>query len=989
MSRRHRHRERDAITRMLGAPEAAGGPFALLGLPVGDLTDEQIVAALDGQLMRLADHRECDTPGADEVRLALHSAAAQLLDARVRAHLVSKWSVSEAGVIPLADDQPSLDAGVQAGDPPREHVVPAVPESSPSAAVPSALREAALVAIASSGGWNAQATRRVVALAAGYGLDGGQTADLFRAIFTPTPSDSRPRPVAETARSQTVRAGPGDVRTPNIDRSADADAAPLAEQQDPGRRVLKYALLTGLGVLTTLGAAIVLAVALIEASKAPAVPAPTDAAPSEVPRGSLVAAPEPSPTPETPPEPPPMRAVANLDADTAGREIQLSAKALESDPPQAIEGFERAVEALAEGWAALSPDRLVAAQQDVIEFLYRAASREELLRRAVTALGAPAGVLATGESLRASEVAPAVWSAGMLTRLVREKDLPAAVETQARRAVGAALAERLPVSEQTFEAGARAATRLIPLRLVPKRGEPSPRGTEPDPKRPSIEGWERWLAVMRALEPDPHARARAVLAALESVLADGPEPTESELAFRAVRLLTSSVTWRSGDESRRWLLALFDDPRATSADLHAATSSVATASSAENVDVTMVVPVLASARVRTEYRQRYAKAWGLESGSDRDALLVRVEQTARDLAARADADASPLAALATAVVLSRFNEAVASLWAGRPDAAAGLLDRLGDGAEPPPPPSHSPPGASVAGGDTAITVGAGPGGVRGTWTERYLAAKRNVPIRAQLLGEFPRTGAAVSAADAEVLAYEAIRGSPNEIRASARELLRSVASSSTVVNALLELLPETPQTAANSALIESIAGGPLPAPSARDWESQARRLLVERLVELVASESEFGRVDALAALLARSYDDRTLPPALGPTPARTAPPAEQSAAMLWRQWRDRVDGSGAPSLGGLTLDEAERRRTGRVALARGRVQVFAAQQASLCELMALVIAAERPAAAARVEQTLDLWHDRRAAATHVLGQVQVTERAMSELWLIRVGGAPP
>ena len=65
------------------------------------------------------------------------------------------------------------------------------------------------------------------------------------------------------------------------------------------------------------------------------------------------------------------------------------------------------------------------------------------------------------------------------------------------------------------------------------------------------------------------------------------------------------------------------------------------------------------------------------------------------------------------------------------------------------------------------------------------------------------------------------------------------------------------------------------------------------------------------------------------------------------------------------------------------VQTFAAEQASLCELIAYIVNAEQPAHADRVKLVLSQLAEERRRATSVLHQLNVCERAMTQLWLIR------
>lgn len=67
------------VERFLGRDAAAGGLHALLGLPPRAHDQDTVVRALERQLTKVDAHPQSRTPEADEVRLALHAAAAQLV----------------------------------------------------------------------------------------------------------------------------------------------------------------------------------------------------------------------------------------------------------------------------------------------------------------------------------------------------------------------------------------------------------------------------------------------------------------------------------------------------------------------------------------------------------------------------------------------------------------------------------------------------------------------------------------------------------------------------------------------------------------------------------------------------------------------------------------------------------------------------------------------------------------------------------------------
>jgi hypothetical protein len=130
------------IVEFLGPDAGAGGPFAILGLPHEIESDTQILRASQRRLHQIDLHRFRSTPDASEVRLAVHAAASQLMDANLRAELARRWPAGKPVSVPQAWK-------------PVEH----------AARVSRRVLSSAKMLIAASGGWNSTARKRLAHLA--------------------------------------------------------------------------------------------------------------------------------------------------------------------------------------------------------------------------------------------------------------------------------------------------------------------------------------------------------------------------------------------------------------------------------------------------------------------------------------------------------------------------------------------------------------------------------------------------------------------------------------------------------------------------------------------------------------------------------------------------------------------------------------------------------------------------------------------------------
>ncbi|MEC9373661.1 MAG: hypothetical protein VYC34_07445, partial [Planctomycetota bacterium] len=185
-------KEATPIQRWLGIEGEYLSPFELLGVSPDRCTEHLIHEALHRRLERLAANAPAASNEADEVRLALHAAAAQLLDPHVRARLVARWGDARPGQAVAKAPRASPPRSAAAGD-----------------AVLS-FQDAVRRIVAVYGGLNRHSRRMVVAMAHSMGLDAPTAMEALGGIADAAPHARRLTPPrhAPAARPATPTAVP-------------------------------------------------------------------------------------------------------------------------------------------------------------------------------------------------------------------------------------------------------------------------------------------------------------------------------------------------------------------------------------------------------------------------------------------------------------------------------------------------------------------------------------------------------------------------------------------------------------------------------------------------------------------------------------------------------------------------------------------------------------------------------------------------------------
>lgn len=894
----------------------SGDPFAMLGLPRERADDATVLQALGKRMSEIARHARSQTPEANEIRLALHAAAAQLLDPQLQDLLLSQPATR-----PLAPPSPLISAAP----------APVHPET-PAESEPHPLMHDVLLVVAASGGWNGRAMRRLAMLAHARGIP---SAEIPEAVTTVLASPIR---AVESASIDE----PGEDTSPRVGSIAVGAGVSSTHRASLGVRAAPWLI----GLLTVVSLYFV----WTRLTHTPPTP--------RVPTDPLVDIPSPttSPAPSSPtlsqagatPEIP-----APLDARSAAREIVRLSTLREAFDDARLEAFAGHHRQIATRWTELSVDQIGAVHNAILEMLYRLANDSPRSQAIIAAIGEPLrGTPASADDLRSW-----TWSVGTLSRLSMERNLPTAVDSAIIGRLAGALGEDVRAGSLSFSDAARASLTRSAAQLA---------------AAPTSEAiWHAWLDQLGALAAaDETAYTQSVLSALETLMVVGEDPSQSRTTFQAIELLSSALRLEPGSPVAERVVAWHADDRISIADLTVMMRSLVARSRHEGIDESLVLSVGAGVAERMTARATLESVLlGRDSGAAESVAAwagIADQQLARVPGTR------PVELVGRALIMSRLAEAArATLWGDAQQAETVLanltsdLDQMiagiGDGSN------------DYLGGDNASE-----------WAIKYIDAKQNIPVRQALLAELTRGNRTLGPVAAEVIVRDAFLGTPASVRAQAREIVLLYASSPSILNAVLEYLPRVPKVDSNSQLIESVALTRLPAATSPNWSLRARRAIVDELLRRIAGVGEGQVIDQLVAELRSSYEARLARPSSPQNTAADALQLAEAAEALAAQWRELAQQE-IEDLSLLShLDDLDQRSIGRLLLAEGSLDRFAAHQSASVEAMALLVMAENPGVRSQAEAVVAELTKRRREARNILEQIVASEEAAVKLWKLRL-----
>ena len=654
-----------------------------------------------------------------------------------------------------------------------------------------------------------------------------------------------------------------------------------------------------------------------------------------------------------------------VEAGEVRRQIRSAAQQLQDgNSAGALRGLAAAARSAGISWLSHTPPERLVIVNEIIDVLL-------LLPPDRTTLAVVDLVPISGGPLSSTGVLTETWTAGTLARLSREREASPGLLTPAVERLVELTGRAAGPGGAVWPAGAAASLAGMPGRLVA--------GQSPEA---SVAAGATWEQAVRAIWSVPSGLPEAgadqataarlaenvLLDGIERLLVTGSEPSDDRAMYDMLFAFAARQRWRSDDGSRERLLRWFADERVSGADLHVLTAAIVGRSSAEGVDMSMVLAAGADAAARQVARAAFAQAWGLERAAGGRAARGRMYQRLDEAAARSASLGAPdgdLRAVLNFAMVSRVG--------------AGYVTGMD--------PGDVVDAATLPSGAAKIryTEGGGANG-DGEWAARFLS-ERSAALRLERLRELDTRGSPLGPVDAEVLVEAAVLGTA-DVRTAAERILPKFGSELTVVNGLLEILPRAPRRRSLMDTIAQVAQRPLIGVPPERWLFEARKSLVERALELMSTgDADVGRVDEMVIALAGHYQ------AMAGTASATAPLENEASdalidaaaalgALLRRQAEQLVPSREAP----LRLDEVQARFQARMAAAVGPIQRFACHQLMIVETAAYITAISRPADAPRVAEVLAQMSASRRRATHIFGQLRAVEQAIAELWTIAAEG---
>ena len=258
----------------------------------------------------------------------------------------------------------------------------------------------------------------------------------------------------------------------------------------------------------------------------------------------------------------------------------------------------------------------------------------------------------------------------------------------------------------------------------------------------------------------------------------------------------------------------------------------------------------------------------------------------------------------------------------------------------------------------------------GEFADAYAALGRDTARRVDLLrslGARPASGD-LGPVDARVVVGEALRGSPQDVRAAAATVLVDrYARGREVLRATLDLLADGTSSSDAPDFVSRLVGAQV---AGADWQSEARDRILETMLAL--QDHELHAVDlASLELAAAAVDlatgfDRTG----AATAAANASRADRALAALADAMRADAASRFLAAPFPEPVDEIERLRLARRSVAQGATQRMAAETPAIVSYGAMLVAARQPALESRLVEILARGRKARASAASATAQVE-------------------
>ncbi|MBL0869015.1 MAG: hypothetical protein IBJ18_00375 [Phycisphaerales bacterium] len=654
------------------------------------------------------------------------------------------------------------------------------------------------------------------------------------------------------------------------------------------------------------------------------------------------------------------------------KRLTAAAARMNDKPGEAIKAFRLALgggSGVIASWDKLNASQRVAIGEAIVDVVYRASGDAKRLEEVLGAFMPAASISKDAAPLDADQVRPVGFASGVLWRLSRERELP----PEALKAVGAKLGAlwggSRPAGAPGFATGAASALSMMPMRIIAP-------GFEPKPQTMAVRSAVlNWVQVVRNVFSEEPGKAEGFIAeVLDTLMRQAPEPEDHRPSFDAITLIAASMKWENGDQARSRLVVWLADPAVSNAKLNLVTGTLVQTIKLDGLDTTLVLSTNATPDQRAGVREGYVTAWNLS------------QSVGAGTNVQAWTDASTIALgspngdtgddLAFAVLAAQFNQAAVFRTVGKTDLASLTLQSLQT-------PTPIKLGAT---GNPEVVALIARDGSEDSWASRFLTGDRSLPVRLTRIKEIEDRAGGITQLDADVLAETAFSGSPPELSNAALKALTKLGSSPLITHAMLKAFTKASRREAIGRAVEQVTFRTIPPVYSDRWSFTIRKALVERLLEQIAGVTWASREDDAAVRLAEAYAS------MAQGQGVAAPASEQASDLLLLSSQQYVAALRAHAGTlmasqrlGLSLDQIERRGESRRLVAFGPIQRFAAEQTIVMELLAFIVAAERPELADKAAEEIRSVTLARQNARDVFQQVRLVEQSMVRLWLMRFG----